>query len=306
MPTLPQGADCRRRLPALRVSAAFAGRLPVPAVPRRRARAEAPSSSVGGVSAGTPPTAPRRTPPRRRPASLAGFAKPLPHSRQHLAPALRGLPNPVLDREEALLSAGVDADHHQHAQPALVAEGRCTRRPPTGTPSRRRASGRTIPGTPRPTPSSAGSPRSPTDRAPPRPPAPPPQDASAPSTPVQAQPRNRRVHARAAANVRGNQGRPERLRRPLGAAGLRNLHLHRADLRQDRALRKVPVAHHAGASRSPSNAERCSSNSACTAASIRRFAPVRRSSVRGSETVAGAASSTALSLSMCGVLLLPK
>ena len=37
-----------------------------------------------------------------------------------------------------------------------------------------------------------------------------------------------------------------------------------------------------------------------------RRAPLRRSSVRGSETSAGAASETTLSLLMCGVLLLPK
>ena len=54
------------------------------------------------------------------------------------------------------------------------------------------------------------------------------------------------------------------------------------------------------------NADRYSSNSAETAASTSRCAPVRRSSVKGSETRAGAASETTVSLVMCGVRLLPK
>ena len=54
------------------------------------------------------------------------------------------------------------------------------------------------------------------------------------------------------------------------------------------------------------NADRYSSNSAETAASINRRAPLRRSSVKGSDIPAGAASETTLSLLKCGVLLLLK
>ncbi len=178
----------------------------------------------------------------RRPREAA-----LPHPQQHLAPALRRLPDAVLDRQEALLAAGVDANHHQHAQPPVVSPQAAVdavrpqihplvvRRAPAPTPAllvphplqtahhvRRQPPRRLL----------AHQRRNRRPHLPRR-------------HPVQVQPRHRRVHARRAPHVRRHHRRAERRRRTLAAARLRHPHVNRADPRQHLPLGKVAVAHHA-------------------------------------------------------------
>ena len=127
--------------------------------------------------------------------------------------------------------------------------------------------------------------------------------------PVQAQPRNRRIHARAVAHVRRHQRRSEWFRRTSANSGLRHLYVHRADPGQTLTLGKVAVAHHPATTvqqslrlkRGPMLLE------------LRRHRRRDQSSgtdaqelSEGAGNAAGAASETTLSLLMCGVLLLPK
>ena len=161
------------------------------------------------------------------------------HRQQHLAPALGGLTNPVLNGQEVFLAAGVHANDHQHAQPlAFVAKTAVQPVRPQVDPLVVQASAAPL------LVLLVPAPLEPTDHVRRQP-------AGAllayqcgdrlthlpGQHPVQVQPRDRRIQARAAPNVGRRHRRAERLRGTRAAARLGNPHVHLAEPGGNLALR---------------------------------------------------------------------